>query len=295
MQILTLAAPIVAGILIAITYLAWKASGELIYPAHRAAACTPEQLGLSYERITFRAPNGPALRGWWIPTALVPQGTIVLSHGYTGDCSPDLIYAPILNRAGYNVCLFDYRGHGASEGNCTSLVFYERQDLMAAIDFLHSRGIERVGLLGFSMGGAIALAVAAHCPEVVGVISDSSFGRLRAILENAARGRGIPSWLIPTIAWMVESIASMRLRANLSAADPIRWVAKISPRPVLIMHGEADADVPVEQAHRLYDEAQQPKELWIVPRAKHRQIEQVAEAEYRRRVIDFFDRAFAAK
>ncbi len=295
MEITTLAALIVAGILIAIGYLAWRASGELIHPAHRAPSCTPEQFGLRCEGITFQAPNGPLLRGWWIPTALMPKGTIILSHGYTGDCSPDLTYAPDLNRAGYNVCLFDYRGHGASDGNYTSLVYYERQDLIASIQLLESRGIERIGLLGFSMGGAIALATAPHCPGVVGVISDCSFGKLQAILENAARKRGVPGVLAPALAWMVELFASLRLRANLFASDPIRWVAKISPRPVLIMHGEADADVPVEQAYRLYDTAHEPKEIWVVAGARHREIEQVAEEEYRHRVIAFFDRAFASQ
>jgi pimeloyl-ACP methyl ester carboxylesterase len=294
----TLFVAILAALLLvpvfALGWRAWKASGELIYPAHRAAVCKPADYSLNGEGISFRSKSGPELRGWWMPTALPAKGTIVLSHGYAGDSSPDLVYAPLLNGAGYNVCLFDYRGHGASDGNYTSLVSYERQDLLAALDFLCARGITRVALIGFSMGGAIALATAPHSPMVVGVISDCAFGELTAILQTAAVRRGVPALLSRPIGWLVMLFASIRVRANLFASDPIRWVGKISPRPVLIMHGEDDEDVPVEQARRLIRAAREPKELWIVPGAKHRRIEEVAGDEYRRRVIDFIDRAFAA-
>jgi fermentation-respiration switch protein FrsA (DUF1100 family) len=58
------------------------------------------------------------------------------------------------------------------------------------------------------------------------------------------------------------------------------------------MHGTADEAVPVEEAHRLFDAANEPKELWIVPGANHRMIEEVAAEEYQRRLVEFFDRAF---
>jgi alpha-beta hydrolase superfamily lysophospholipase len=300
--LIAIAAPSIVAMLAAVLFvaaialgaLAWNASGELIYPTRRAAVCSPADYGLKSEEISFRSKDGPELRGWWIPTALPAKGTIILSHGYTGDCSPDLVYAPLLNSAGYNVCLFDYRGHGSSDGNYTSLVYYERRDLLAALDFLRSRGITRVGLIGFSMGGAIALATAPHSSMVVGVVSDCTFGELTAILQNAALRRGIPGLLSRPIAWLVMLFASLRLRTNLFASDPIRWVAKIAPRPVLIMHGEDDEDIPKEQALRLFSAAQEPKQLWIVPGAKHRRIEEIAGEEYRRRVIEFFDGAFAA-
>ncbi len=297
MAITFIATILAAALLVAATAvgaLAWKGSGDLIHPKHRAPVNAPADYGLKAEKISFHSKDGMELRGWWIPTALAGKGTIILSHGYSGDCSPDMVYAPLLNNAGYNVCLFDYRGHGNSEGNYTSLVYYERRDLLAALDFLCARGITRVGLLGFSMGGAIALATAPLSPMVVGVISDCTFGELKAVVQNSALRRGIPPLLSRPLARAVMLFASARLRADLSTSDPIRWIAKISPRPVLVMHGEDDEDIPVEQAYRLFHAAQQPKELWIVPGAKHRRIEEVAAEEYRKRLIDFIDRSFAA-
>jgi dipeptidyl aminopeptidase/acylaminoacyl peptidase len=273
--------------------MAWSAAGVLIYPPKRPAEATPRDYGIEFEPVSFDSRDGLTLRGWFIP-ASHPKGAIVLCHGYAGDCSPDLIYAPFFHAAGYHTLLFDFRGHGASEGEFTSLVYWERGDLLAALDFLRARGIARVGLMGFSMGGAIAISTAPQSPMVVGVISDCAFAELRSIVENAAVARGFPKWLAPLLGWLSVVFASVRLRANLFSADPLRWIAQIAPRPILLMHAGEDRDVPVTQARKLFAAAREPKELWIVPHAAHRQIEQVAREEYRRRVIDFFDRAFAA-
>ncbi len=271
---------------------AWSAASQLIHPPCRPATTSPLDYGLEFESISFPARDGLTLRGWFIQ-APDAQGTIVLCHGYAGDCSPDLIYAPLLHEAGFNTLFFDFRGHGASDGTFVSLVYFERGDLLAALDFLRARGITRVGLFGFSMGGAIAIATAPQSPLVVGIVSDCAFAELHCIVQSRVRARGFPSWLAALLGWLIVACASIRLRANLFSADPLRWVDQVAPRPLLIMHAENDADVPAEQARRLYAAARAPKELWIVPNAIHRAIEDVARDEYRQRVIDFFSRAFA--
>ncbi len=281
---------LVIGILI-VTLVAWRAAGQLVFPSKQSSETTPRDYALDFEPVSFKSHDGLTLRGWFIP-AKQPTGTIVLCHGYSGDCSPDLIYAPLFHNAGYNTLYFDFHGHGASDGKSTSLVYFERGDLLAALEFLRSRGIARVGLIGFSMGGAIAIATAPCSEMVVGVISDCAFAELRSIIENAAAVRGFPRWLAQPIGYLTVFIASLHLRANLFSADPIRWVSRIAPRPLLIMHAGSDTDAPVHNAHRLFAAAREPKELWIVPNAFHRRIEEVARDEYRRRVIDFFDRAF---
>lgn len=287
-----LLALLVIGILI-VSLVAWRGASQLVFPSKHSSEATPHDYALESEPVSFKSHDGLTLRGWFIP-ANQPKGTIVLCHGYSGDYSPDLIYAPLFHNAGYNTLYFDFHGHGASEGNSTSLVYFERGDLLSALELLRSRGITRVGLIGFSMGGAIAIATAPLSEMVVGVISDCAFAELRSIIENAAAVRGFPRWLAQPIGYLTVVIASLHLRANLFSADPIRWVDRIAPRPLLIMHAESDTDAPVASAHRLFAAAREPKELWIVPNAFHRRIEEVAREEYRHRVIDFFDCAFNA-
>ena len=288
---LILSAALVAAVVVFLGVVAWRGAHQLVHPPHCPPHASPQDYALTAESIAFQNHAGLTLRGWFIE-APQAKGTIVFSHGYAGDCTPDLVYAPLFQHAGYHTLFFDYRGHGASEGNTTSLVYLERDDLLGALDFLRGRGIARVGLIGFSMGGAIAIATAPLSPMVIAVISDCTFANLASVVENAAIQRGYPRWMGAVLGWLVVVLASIQLRANLFSADPIHWVDKISPRPLLIMHGGKDTDAPVAQAHQLFRAAREPKALWIVPDARHRKIEEIAPAEYRQRIVEFFDHAF---
>ena len=189
---------------------------------------SPADYRLAFENISFIPRDGLTLSGWFIP-APHPRGTIIVCHGYTGDCSPDLQYAPLFYRHNYNALYFDFRGHGMSDGNYTSLVFFERFDLLAALDFLHARGITRVGLFGFSMGGAdCACHRSAHthghrrCQRLCfcrAVARDSRrFDQTRRTSDIRRRAR-------------LELVGSrvVRLRANLFSADPIHGIARSRP------------------------------------------------------------------
>lgn len=280
-----------SAVLLVVLLIAWRGATELIHPPHRRAETSPTDYQLESETIFFRARDGKTLRGWFIPASNA-RGSIIVCHGYTGECSPDLEYAPMFHQHGYNTLYFDFRGHGMSDGDYTSLVYFERFDLLAALDFLRARGIARVGVYGLSMGGAIALSTAPLSPMVVGVVSDCAFAELWHVVRHSMSKRGIPGMIASPVGWLVVMIASLRLRANLFSADPIRVVNRIAPRPILLMHAANDDDAPVDEGRRLYAVAREPKELWVVPQATHREIEAVAPDEYRKRVVDFFDRVF---
>ncbi len=89
-------------------------------------------------------------------------------------------------RAGNNVLLFDFRGRGESEQGPFSLAYYEMADLEAAIEYVFERIPERtVGVIGYSMGAAVALAVAARDRRIAAVVADSPFATIRGIIEHA--------------------------------------------------------------------------------------------------------------
>jgi len=283
---------VVAGFLLApIFWIIWRGTSEAIHPPRAVPEPLPANFNRAAERVEFQSSDGVTLRGWLLP-ARNSARAIIFSHGYSGNSARDLNYAPLFHHAGYHQLYFDYRAHGASDGDTASFVYFERRDLLAAIDFLARRGLPRVGILGFSMGGAVAISTASLSPNVIAVATDCAFAQLELILGHAAGRRGVPRWLAPLVGWMIVAMASVRLRANLFATNPARWIQKIAPRPLLIMHGEADASVPVSEARALFRRAHEPKELWVVPRAGHRGIEEIAGEAYRERVIKFFDRAF---
>ena len=184
-------------------------------------------------------------------------------------------YAELAQRfcsAGFITLIFNFRGAGKSEGNFDILGW--SRDLQAALDFLCClEGIDRkhVCLLGFSGGAAVSVYVAAHdhrisslvacaCPASFSALSSkeeimSSIQRFRDI--GVIRDKEFP----PSLHEWLEGFEII---------SPIQWIDKISPRPLLLLHGDADEVVPVNHARELYQKAEEPKELRIIPGAIHK-------------------------
>lgn len=249
----------------------------------------PADYVLSYEKIAFKSRDGLTLRGWFIP-AEKPRGTIVFCHGHAGSMDPDIEYAPAFHDSGYNVLMFDFRGHGRNEGQRVSMGYRERLDLLGAIDYLRSRGIDRVGVLGFSMGGAVAISTAPQSETIRAVVCDGGFTRLGNAIARGARERGWPGWIAALVSPLIICLASLRLGSWLPRADPVRWVDKIAPRALLIIHGGLDPYVSLADVHELYAKAGEPKELWVVPEAGHRRVDKQRPDEYRAKLLGFFDK-----
>ena len=166
--------------------------------------------------------------------------------------------------------------------------YKERRDVLGAIDFLHKRGMRHIGLLGFSYGGLTAMLTAPICPDVEAVITDGGPARLITGAGAWAAEKGLPEWLTKGIARLFFSMMSVLAGSNLLQYEPIRWVGKISPRPILFIHG--DLDQFCADFDELYAAANQPKELWRLPEAGHTTASLLYPEEHSRRVIDFFTR-----
>ena len=247
----------------------------------------PSDFGLAFEDVSFLATDGLRLCGWWIPAEGSDRAVIVL-HGHMGSMDMDVHRAPALHAAGLNVLLFDFRGHGRSDGRQITFGYLERRDVQGAVAFLRSRGMRRIGLLGFSLGGITAMLSAPLCPEVAAVVSDG--GPIRMRTAAAVRGMewGFPGWISRPMAWLAIAVTSLRLRANLFRYEAVHWVGKISPRPILFIHGDQDQYCP--EFDELYAAAQPPKELWRVPEAGHVTLSSTVPEEHRQRVIAFFQK-----
>jgi len=286
---------------------AWRWSTELIKSPKPDEPSSPADHGLPFTEVLFPSRDGLTLHGWFIPAVAVTtyseegsdwatgsKGTIVFGHGRFGSKDPDLKYVPWLREAGYNCFLFDFRGHGRSDGGYTSFGYHERKDLLGAIDLLESKGIPRVGVLGFSLGAVVGVSTAAQCPAITAVVADGAFVKLRRALAQGAEERGVPRWLVRALGPAILRLAGRRVGGDLEESDPLRWVDKIAPRALFLIHGEEDPYVSVEDVRRLYEQAGEPKELWIAPGAGHRRVDHVYPDAYRDRLVSFFDRYLGA-
>jgi uncharacterized protein len=246
---------------------------------------TPAEYGLKYEAVEFKATDGLKLRGVWIP-APGSEKVVIILHGHGGSYDFDLYRAPALHEAGFNVLLFDFRAHGRSEGWRMTFGYEERRDVLGAINFLHRQGMQHIGLLGFSYGGIVSMLVTPDCPDVQAVITDGGPARMRSAIAVRGVEMGFPVWLTKPIAWLIISITSLRLGVNLFHYEPIRWVDKITPRPILFIHGDLDQYLPDFDA--LYEATRPPKELWRLSDAGHTTASQLYPEEHTRRVLEFF-------
>jgi pimeloyl-ACP methyl ester carboxylesterase len=265
-------------------------------PERSTFRASPAEVGLHWEDITFRTADGVDIRGWFFPAAPDPAtapGTIILGHGFSASRHTDLHLPAFLVPAGFNVLMLDFRAHGESGGSQTSAGYLEHHDILAAVAYLQSRGLTRIGVQGYSLGAAVAIVSAALGPALLGVVADSGFARLSTPLAQIVQSWGRTPWQARLAGRLGAWFVARDLGFDADEAAPVHLIGRISPRPVFLIHGDADQLIPVSEAHALYAAAREPKQLWIVPGAVHDGGAYAAvPAEYERRVVAFWRAVF---
>ncbi|HLY24345.1 MAG TPA: alpha/beta hydrolase [bacterium] len=244
--------------------------------------------------VTFPSADGVRLAGWYGELSRT-AATIILCHGAPGDKRDMAGLAGALMDAGFDVLAFDFRGWGESGRTRVTLGHREVQDVLGAVEFVRTRRAGRrhpIGIVGLSMGAAAAIIAAAQTPAIDVVVADSSYARLDQSVERIARRVWSPFDL--PAARRARRLGEHLIGAPLASVAPVEAVARISPRPVLIIHGRRDRLTDVADAHALYRACGDPKALWIVERAGHARTRRVGTREYDRRVIGFFNTYVAA-
>jgi fermentation-respiration switch protein FrsA (DUF1100 family) len=271
--------------------LGWVGSSWLLRRRRPDPAVRPEELRLPAEEVIFRSQDGTSLGGWWIraPEAV---GTVVVCSGQRGSLDGDLpTYGPMFYEVGLNVLAFDWRAHGRSGGRYVTFGAYEKEDLLGALDFLAGRGVRRVGLMGLSMGAMVSLITAALSDRVAVVVCDGLPARLQSTVANHAAQRGVPRWLAERAAHFLLVFASLRAQANMSShVDPWRWAPHVGGTPVMLIHGDRDPLVSVDEIEEVFNLLPGPKVLWRLPSAGHRQAYAQRPEEYAQRVVNWFTR-----
>lgn len=251
----------------------------------------PVRLGLKYEDVSFSSRvDEVALRGWYLP-ANDSEQVIIMVHGaeqHRADPGVKMLdIASGLVQHGYNVLMFDLRGHGESDGSRMSAGYYEKRDLWGAVDYVKGRGFEHIGVLGFSIGAVVALMGAAEDSNIDAIVADSSFADLKDMMEpEFSRRTKFPKFFLSPLLFMVKIMYGV----DFNAVRPVEVVSEIAPRPVFFIHGELDETVPVNHAYRLQQASQNPQnQLWVVPEVGHVKAYVTHPEEYMDKITSFFD------
>ena len=217
---------------------------------------------------------------------------IILMSGY-GDMEDQMLpIAEFLHRAGFGVMTYDSRGRVPSGGQYVTLGVLEQRDLISMVDYATERqdiDAKRVGVLGISMGGSVAILAAAKDKRIRAVVDDSGFSDApRVIAASFEHFVHLPAFPFAPITIV---IADLRAGIDVTAVRPVDVIGRISPRPLLVIHETGDSVVPTDNSLRNYAAARSPKELWLVPGNQHGNAHTMAKAEYESRVTKFFDDA----
>ena len=267
------------------------AAKRVLHPVSKRKALDawPDQFGLPYENVYFKTEDKVQLKGWFIPSESYSNKTIILMHGWGMNRSDILKNTYFLRDLGFNLLYFDFRALGESGGKTSSIGYLELKDVAAAVRFLKEtrpQFCEKIGLYGLSMGGMVAICEAARNPEIACVVAEASYYSFRRVVSRWAWvHHRVPYFpLIPIILHYIHKY----LGVNPERYSPKYNIPRISPRPVFIIHGRYDNLVPAAQAKLLFKKAGEPKEIWLVPGAKHNKCAEVGGFEYKQRLADFF-------
>jgi pimeloyl-ACP methyl ester carboxylesterase len=200
-----------------------------------------------------------------------PGLAIVLAHGFTLNWQRPAVWRIARRLSKYGgVVIFDFRGHGRS-GGLSTLGDREIKDVAVAVGYARELGYQRVAIVGFSMGASIVLRYAGLIGGVDAVVSISGPGRWYYRGTKAMRR---VHWAVERRVGRLYAGKVLNTRISSGRWDPVPVppadaAAKIAPVPLLIVHGDQDGFFPVEHATQLYEAANEPKELWIVPGFGH--------------------------
>jgi pimeloyl-ACP methyl ester carboxylesterase len=250
--VLALAA--VAGSLPGCAYLDVK-QRELIFRPNKAYSSTPAEYGLAFEDVWLAVQQAGApdaaerVHGWWMPASDPKAPALLYLHGARWSIGNNLFRIARLREAGFSVLAIDYRGFGKSDGELPSEA-QTYEDAHTAWTWLEAKvpDARRRFIMGHSLGGAVAIELAARHPAAAGLIVEASF---TSIPDMASRSY----WYVPSVVLTQrydsrQKIASVKL-------------------PVLFMHGKADGVVPYQMSEQLHAAATSHKRLVLMDEAGH--------------------------
>jgi len=268
-----------------------------IFPPTLQTFDDPARYGLPYENVSFATSDGLTLRGWFIPAAVDDstgkKAAILVGHGYPFDKANILRHGRFLHSR-FHLLFFDFRYFGDSDGTYTTAGILETRDVEAAVAYVKQRGdvdSSRIGALGFSMSAAAFLVT--RSPGIHAIVADSSYASLEELI-----GRQfffLPDPLNRPFVTLTNLWAHLLLGVDTKQAAP-REAVRTLRIPLLLIHGDADFQIPVSHAREIAANADPSlTEIWIVPGAGHGSAHAREGDRYEARVMQFFLRHLSDK
>ncbi|MCH8898960.1 MAG: alpha/beta fold hydrolase [Acidobacteria bacterium] len=219
---------------------------------------TPAHLGLEGEHVWIDGPNGKRLHAWFIPVDAEAPAVVVL-HGWGGNATDMLPIAPGINSIGFHALFLDARTHGLSDNEDFMSMPRFAEDLDTALAWLHDRDdVTTVGVIGHSVGAAAAILAASRDTTIdAAILAASRDTTIDAVVAVASFAhpeelmwRAIP-YPAP-VKWTLLRVIRRMIGVSFDDIAPRNRIGEVKV-PVLLLHGDADDVVPVEDALSLHE------------------------------------------
>jgi len=263
-------------------------SHKMTKPGRMIGDWTPEDIGLEYEDISFTTEDDIELKGWWMENG--SEKTVICLHGYTSSKWYDVYMKPlleILKEEQYNLLYFDFRAHGESGGDRTTIGGKEFLDLTAAVEWLknkHEDESKNIGVIGYSMGAMVTLKGLAIDDRIDCGIADSP-----PIDLDATSARSMKYFAgLPSVFYNLTKPFGVLL-FDIETDDMHRYAGEID-KPVLIIGGKNDPIVEISEIREFYKKNNRNNEdieMWTTE-AEHVRSLQGKPGEYEEKISRFF-------
>ena len=272
---------------------AWAVVHAGTRPRDRELRGSPADSGLVYEDVVFEARDSLRLSGWFVPPTR-RNAILVCTHGLFRNRVEMLPRAVAACRADYGALLYDSRTHGASDKGIVSLGYYERNDVLGAVQYIQRRYQDvaerpKIVLMGISMGAVATLEAAAESRVYSALVIDSPFASLReTVADHSWLFLKLPRFPFPSLfLFWFEHFTGVK-PDRLNARDAL---ARAQPVPLLILASEGDARIGVQVARELYAAASSPvKKLKVFGRdVPHGAAARLHPEEYAEALVGFLD------
>jgi len=227
------------------------------------------------DTVTLKTGKGIVIDAWYGKTDSVSKGTVILFHGITANKGMIINEAAEFRYQGYNVMLVDYRAHGNSGGQTTTIGIRESEEVKLAYDYVAGKGEKNIFLWGNSMGAVVVTkAIADYDLKPAGVILEMPFGSLQAHLRARARALGFQGLPEKPFGFLVTWWMGVERGFNGFKHQTASYAKKVNC-PVLMQWGAGDNYVRQDETDKVFNAiASTNKKLIVYDRARHESLVQ---------------------
>jgi len=250
-------------------------------------------IGASWEAVSVTSGDGTVLSAWLFRPALPNGRSVLLMHETGGTRLNMLADVSWLLRRGFTCLTPDGRGHGRSGGQLVTAGLLDGADVVRWARYLSEQQPSvAVFALGHSLGASSLIHGLALGAPLRRIVADSTGANVPTRYALLAERYTLNPTVAKCLLWPVVEPALLNARwrygLDLRSISPVDWIGKVRA-PVLLIHGDRDRFIPVEEARRIRDANPKFVSLWEVPGAGHVTAANQWPAEYQRTVLAWFD------